>query len=151
MFKKLIFCAGVVAALYAGEELDVTFENSTGKTVVVGDVKRYYSILSDPSIRSEFEIAANESLNFKINTLREQYFIHSNNSSIPSDCIEFVIINEEDSEKAMQKFSILWEKDSMRIEPKDFSGYKVIKKKSKKNNIFEFVLKNKEFDSEIDF
>jgi len=149
MFKKLLLCAGIVAGLYASEELDITFENSTGKSIVIDGVRKYYSIVSDPSIISEVEIAADESLKFKVDILREQYFIHSNNSRIPSDGIEFGIIDEGENAKVMQKFLILWEKDSVRIEPENLSGYKLIKKKSKERNTFGFILKAKEIESEI--
>ena len=151
MFKKLLLCAGVVASLNASEELDITLENSAGKCIAIGSVKDQYSILSDPHISSEVEIASGTFLNFKVDVLKERYFIHSNDSRITSDGIEFGIIDEGEDEKVMQKFSILWEKDSTRVETKNLSGYQLIKKKSKKNNTFEFVLKTKEIDLDTDF
>lgn len=151
MFKKLLLCAGLVAGLNASEELDITLENIAGKRIAIDSVKDYYSILSDPNISSEVEIASGTFLNFKVDVLKERYFIHSNDSRIPSDGIEFGIIDEGEDEKVMQKFLILWEKDSVRIEPKNLSGYQLIKKKFKKNNTFEFVLKTKEIDLDTDF
>jgi hypothetical protein len=139
MFKKLLLCAGVVASLHASEnadELEITIRNNTACTVIVKDIVKYYSILSDSSIGRGSEIYPDELLHFKVDVVSSRYFTHNHNNT-PCDGIKFKILDQENEEE----FSILWKEDSSTLEPEKLSVYTLIREQ--KENTPEFVLKAK--------
>lgn len=140
MFKKLLLCAGVMASLHASENadgLDITIRNNTACTVIVKDIVKYYSIISDPSIGRGSEIYPEELLRFKIDIVSSRYFTHTYNDT-PCDRIKFAILDKENEEE----FSILWKEDSLTLEPEKLSTYTLIKEQ-KENTLLDFILKEK--------
>ena len=116
---------------------------------MVQNVQDFYSILSNVDIGSGFEIDPHKTLELKSYVLLDRYFKHCFGRT-PLDHIKFQVF-EDDTTKENREFSIVFEKDGVRVEHEKLKGYEILKKKSKNGNSFEFVLKTKEIDSGTDF
>lgn len=107
MFKKLLLWAGIVAGLHAGEDLEIVLKNNTGKTLVIQDVKEYYSNLSGSDVGKNIEIEPEELFSFKINILLGRYSAHINENTL-LDGVKFKVLDSRENDD--ECFEILWRK-----------------------------------------
>ena len=119
MFKKLLLCAGIVAGLHASEDLEVMLKNNTGKTLVIQDVKEYYSNLSGSDVGKNIEIEPEELFSFKINILLGRYSAHINGNTL-LDGVKFKVLDSRNNTDD-ECFEILWrKKDVLNTESLNF-------------------------------
>ena len=85
-------------------EREIVLKNGTDKTVLIKELRDFYSIMSDANIGSEFEIKPGEDLRFTIFIVLSNFYERS-----PLDGMKFQVLKEHNTGSSL--FEIVWDDD----------------------------------------